>query len=154
MADPVWGMRVATVCYHIAPDCPYLIEKDYQTMSPPTKYENEKEAVKAGHLRPCVKCCGAAAVTDDEGMIRLTVEQIDTLRVVQRIYSETKAPLTLAQIARARERKISTCFRIVKILVKKKLLVKRCSRGGNRKNIIGSILPSHRTSKLLAKIPE
>lgn len=147
----VYGVVAPAVCFHTTPLCPRIVERDWQTMSKPVRYENAHEAVNAGHLRPCNVCAVALAVNDGEGMIRLTVEQIDTLRVIQKIYDATKSPMTLSQIAAERKREISTCFKIVNALVEKGLIVKR--RQGRPLKNSGSIVPSTRVSKILAAVP-
>ena len=148
---PVWGVVTAKPCYHTHRSCPE--EKNPRNnLGIVQRYENEGEAIKAGHYRPCPLCCHDRVVEIEGGqMIRLTVEQIDTLRAIVKIFAEKKIPLTLSQIADERGRKISTCFAIVKRLVRHGLVSKKKGVTGN-KAVNGSILPTLMANKVLRQI--
>jgi DNA-binding MarR family transcriptional regulator len=144
----VWGVIVPSKVYHTNRTCVSLVERvgGFKVFR---EYESEHEAFMAGHTEPCPTCPRILSVMDEElKMIRLTVEQIDTMQVVQRQFDETKLPLTLSAIAKARGRKISTCHTMVKTLVKKGLLAKKMARV---KASNGSVIPTAAGRRVLAK---
>jgi DNA-binding MarR family transcriptional regulator len=84
-------------------------------------------------------------------MVHLTVEQIDTLQAIKKVYAETGKPMTLSQIANVRKRKVSTCFRIVSTLADKGLVLKKKGKVG-AKGVNAGITPSAAGSRILAKM--
>lgn len=116
------------------------------------QYEDADHAFRTGHIEPCGTCAKLTFLKDEEiGMVHVTVEQIDTLKAIRRIYGETKKPMTLSQIALARKRKVSTCFRIVTTLTEKGLVLKKKGKSGRKSSNAGISL-SAAGSRVLAKL--
>jgi DNA-binding MarR family transcriptional regulator len=84
-------------------------------------------------------------------MVHLTVEQIDTLKAIKKVYTDTGKPMTLSQIAGVRKRKVSTCFRIVTTLAEKGLVSKKKGTVGH-KTVNAGITPTSAGSRILAKL--
>lgn len=146
----VWGAVTPGPCYHTDPGCPVIRDNLEAEIRVVREYENEDAAFAAGHTDLCPLCRKAIIIQDEElKMVRLTVEQIDTMRVIRDRYDDIKNPLTLSTIAKARKRRISTCFTIVNALVKKGMLVKRLAKSGKATN--GSIIPTPAGRRVLVK---
>lgn len=149
---PVWGILRPASVYHSAPNCPEILDRITRTISKPIKYANEDEAFKAGHLSMCGMCRkGVLIEYEEELYMRLTVEQISTIRIIKSVHDRTKTPLTLSQIATERKRKISTCFMLVNGLVRKGLVRKIYGKRG-KKAVNRSIVPTELATKVLAKL--
>lgn len=124
------------VCYHSTPNCPALKANDQAYYTKSAKYASAKDAFDAGHSRPCEHCCWRLSVklSGEDEFVRLTAEQLDVLRIINRF----AVGVTMREIAAARQRSIATCHFIVAVL-QKKLLVKKDYTPGHRKARHGSL---------------
>lgn len=145
----VWAIVSPTICWHSDQNCPILVDSIRHTVAYRVSYPDADTAWKFGHIRECERCKRIVMVEDEGREMMLTVEQIATLRAIQKIYNELKHPITLALIAGARDRCVSTCFYAVRTLESKGLVYK--GRGWkNGKG--GSISPSPAAARVLAKL--
>lgn len=152
MASPAWGSVMVSSAWHVSPHCPRLKDSIRRAPAFVAQYEDADHAFKTGHNEPCGVCAKLKFFEDEEiGMVHLTVEQIDTLHAIKKVYGETGKPMTLSQIADVRKRKVSTCFRIVATLADKGLVLKKKGRAGG-KAVNAGIAPSAAGSRILAKM--
>ena len=153
MSKPVWGVVKASVAYHSTTDCPRLVDRIAGDVIRPIRYESEDAAFKAGHLQMCGMCAKGIPIEYEDGMyMRLTAEQISTLKIISSIYAKTQKPLTLSDIAVVRDRKVSTCYLLVSRLVKKGLVKKLLGKRG-KKALNRSLLPTALSARVLSRLP-
>lgn len=149
----VYGTVAASACYHSTPDCPVM--SDYEgrrDANKPVRYDSDKAAFTAGHLRPCGVCMKYIAVhLEGETYMRLTVEQLETLRIIKRLTADPTTRLKLKDIAAARRCHVSTCYVLVRVLQKKKL-IRKDYEAGARKARSGTIRPTELADKVLKKM--
>jgi len=129
----VYGVVRARLAWHDSKDCPRIREQLKAATTVLVRYESEDAAFKAGHCQPCQVCRGGVLVEcGDNLFMRLTVEQIDTLKQVKRLAGQSAAPLAISSIAAARQRGTSTVTRAVNMMVDRGLLGKRRPRTGRK----------------------
>lgn len=150
MAKTVFGVVVPNVVWHSSPACPRLqIEFKYTTK--PIRYESKEDAFKAGHIRPCMWCEKDIIAEKEEGKyVRLTAEQLHTIRTISKIYLE-KGMMSLSEIAQRRDRQVSTCFVITRALVKKGLVMQDLDER-TRKAKSRSIRPTAAAARVIKQL--
>jgi DNA-binding MarR family transcriptional regulator len=152
----VFATVTPAVCYHSSPDC-HLLVNNARTgghMGPTIEYASAAEAFAAGHIRPCASCLSKMAVKiEGDTYMRLTVEQLDTLRIIKKLTAQPDVRLKLRDIATARKCHVSTCYVLVRILQKKKL-VKKEYEPGHRKARSGTITPTPLAERVLQEMKD
>ena len=153
MGKPSFGIILAEQFFHTSPECPYVFHGMSQVFFGfIMKYKDVQDALNQGHLRQCQRCVNDIVSEYEENkFMRLTVEQYDTLRTIVNLYDKNGATMSLVDMANARNKKVSTCFAIARVLEKKNLIKKYYKTGGQRATK-GSIHPTTLARSVLQKV--
>jgi hypothetical protein len=129
-AGPYWGVMRFAEIYHRSKYCRCLVGTLKNDNYKVCRYDSDREAFVAGHLRPCRACSGGVYSKDGDDPIRLTEKQMNSLVDIYDLYVQNKVPMKFRDMAKACNKSLKTTHGLVQILIRKKFLSKIMKKRG------------------------